>query len=112
MLPCDASNDGCTSLRRAVAGQPALNLIQNGSFESATGTPVIPDGWKNANSSWSYTAPAPDPSTGSPAADGAQSLYPPVAASPRDARPDGHEPAPAAPVRALGLRAALREPAG
>ena len=81
MLPCDASNDGCTSLRRAVAGQPALNLIQNGSFESATGTPVIPDGWKNANSSWSYTAPAPDPSTGSPAADGAQSLYPPVAAS-------------------------------
>lgn len=75
MLPCDAKNDGCTGLRRAVAGQPALNLAQNGSFENATGTPKLPTAWKNADPSWNYTAPVPG--LGVPAFDGAQALYPP-----------------------------------
>jgi hypothetical protein len=72
---CSMQSDGCTSLRKTVAGQPALNLVENGSFENVTGTTPktqVPVGWKVAGGSWGYTVP--QPASGAAAADGNQSL--------------------------------------
>src|SRR3989344_3633033 len=58
MQTCDAKSDGCTSLRKVVPGTPALNLVQNGSFESTTGTPSVPEAWTNkSDDEWEYAAP-------------------------------------------------------
>jgi hypothetical protein len=73
---CSVQNDGCTSLRKTVPGQPALNLVRNGSFENVTGTTLetqLPVGWR-ALDTWAYSAP--QPASGSAAEDGNQSLLP------------------------------------
>ncbi|HWQ99253.1 MAG TPA: hypothetical protein VN397_00195, partial [Candidatus Methylomirabilis sp.] len=81
LLPCDAKNDGCTTLRKAVAGGSVLNLIRNGSFERATGTPSVLEDWTISMpaSPWSYLPP--ETGKGTASQDGAQSVFPPVAAS-------------------------------
>ena len=79
ILPCSGSFDGCSDLRRVTRGQSALNLVQNGSFESTTGTGLL--GWTALDTnlfpdvSWTYTLPSP--ASGSPAAEGAQALLAP-----------------------------------
>lgn len=75
---CDPGNDGCTALRRTVRGQAALNLLPNGSFEQATGTPVVPDGWGDVfgtlvGDDW-FTPPSVADGTAS--FDGTRALYP------------------------------------
>src|SRR3989344_4094676 len=73
MQTCDAKSDGCTSLRKVVPGKPALNLVQNGSFESTTGTPSVPEAWTNkSDDEWEYAAPTVV--TGTAAVHGSQAL--------------------------------------
>jgi len=62
--PCDASGDGCTKMLKATVGQPALNLVQNGSFEQ-----VGTDGTSYVG--WSQTGA---PQAGDSAVDGARSV--------------------------------------
>ncbi len=83
---CDAKNDGCTELKSVVAGQPSINLIQNGSFEeddsSASGELV---GWRRWWTNRSVSGKNFDPlayavpavTTGDVSADGARAIVPP-----------------------------------
>ena len=53
-VPCDASADGCTAVDHVVAGQPALNLVRNGSFENnISDQSDFLDGWFD----WVKSAP-------------------------------------------------------
>jgi hypothetical protein len=73
VVPCDASEDGCSSLRRVEAGKSALNLVPNGSFEDVSGSPEFPVGWGPEDGAPTYVAPIP--TDGIAASHGAKSLF-------------------------------------
>ncbi len=85
MLPCDASNDGCTDLRRVEPGEPALNLIKNPSFEFVDGDGNIEDWLRYGEFTDTYDPYAyiePEPLEGARAYAGSRSLIPPASGSP------------------------------
>ncbi len=54
--PCDASGDGCTKVYHVEPGQPALNLVQNSSFENPSDAdPNALDIW-TPNGTYTYVA--------------------------------------------------------
>lgn len=70
--PCDASQDGCTALRRITSGRSSLNFAYNGSFESVTGTTSLPEGWSGFASNGQ--APSPAPTDGAGSVDGGRAI--------------------------------------
>jgi hypothetical protein len=73
---CDASNEGCTALRRVVQGQSALNLIPDGSFENVTGTTPIYQEWVKVTGSPKDLDATPQTlGSGAGSFDGTRALY-------------------------------------
>ncbi|MBI5654908.1 hypothetical protein HZC53_04635 [Candidatus Uhrbacteria bacterium] len=72
---CNASADGCTKVMQFTPGQPALNLVRNGSFESVQqNKPEFLDGWVKGINEAPYSSDLFQSDNGFVAQDGAQSL--------------------------------------
>ncbi|MBD3284174.1 hypothetical protein GF395_01940, partial [Candidatus Uhrbacteria bacterium] len=81
ILPCDASADGCTNLRRVEPGTNALNLVRNSSFEL-----VDDDGnlryWLRGSDNHPVPFVDPNPASGEAAAHGSNAIASPQTSDP------------------------------
>lgn len=72
---CDAGADGCTKVMQFTPGQPALNLVRNGSFESVQqNKPEFLDGWVKGINQTPYSSDLFQSDNGFVSQDSAQSL--------------------------------------